>query len=191
VKEFAIAKQFQQIESAQRAFIERQHIFFAASAAPSGRVNLSPKGMDKLRVLNPTTVIYLDLTGSGNETAAHVRTNGRLTLMFCAFEGPPMILRLYGTGRMAPRGSAEYASLLAAHFGNLETPGARQIVVMEVDLVQTSCGFAVPQFDYVSDRQLLVQWAEKQGEAGLEAYRRDKNAWSLDGFSTGLLEANS
>lgn len=186
-----MAKQYQQIEPAQRAFIERQHIFFAASAAPTGRVNLSPKGMDKLRVLSPTTVVYLDLTGSGNETAAHVRTNGRLTLMFCAFEGPPMILRLYGTGRMEPRGSAGYASLLAAHFGGQETPGARQIVVLEVDLVQTSCGFAVPQFDYVSDRQLLVQWAEKQGEAGLEVYRRDKNARSLDGFSTGLLEANS
>ena len=183
-----MAQQFDRIEPAQRDFILRQHVFFVASAAAGGRVNLSPKGLDALRVLGPNRVAYLDLTGSGNETAAHMRADGRLTLMMCAFEGPPRILRLYGSGRVAQRGTAEYARLLANEFEGEEPLGARQIVVLEVDLVQTSCGFGVPLYDYRGERPALARWAEAKGPEGLEAYRREKNARSIDGLPTGLLE---
>jgi hypothetical protein len=183
-----MGKQFERIETIHREFIERQRIFFNASAAAEGRVNVSPRDAATLRVLAPNTIVYLDRTGSGNETAAHLRLNGRLTLMFCAFEGPPMILRLYGHGRILPRHSPEYSALLASNFDNTEPPGARQMVLMEVDLVQTSCGFSVPLFDYIDERTQLIRWAESKGENGLKDYRREKNTRSIDGFPTGLQE---
>jgi Pyridoxamine 5'-phosphate oxidase len=183
-----MAKQFPRIEPAHREFLLRQKMFFTASAAADGRVNVSPKGLDALRVLGPDAVCYLDRTGSGNETAAHLRATGRLTIMTCAFEGPPMILRLYGRGRILRRGGADYAALLAEAFDGEEPPGARHIVHLAVDLVQTSCGYGVPLFDYKGERPTLTRWAEAKGEAGLEAYRREKNARSLDGLPTGLLE---
>jgi hypothetical protein len=183
-----MAQQFAQIEPAQRDFILRQHVFFVATAAPGGRVNLSPKGLDALRVLGPNAVAYLDRTGSGNETAAHLRADGRLTLMLCAFEGPPRILRLYGRGHILRRGTPEYARLLAEAFDGEEPVGARQLVVLDVDLVQTSCGFGVPLYDYRGERPALNKWAEAKGSEGLEAYRREHNAHSIDGLSTGLLE---
>ena len=183
-----MAKQFPSIEPAHRAFIERQRVFFAASAAPGGRVNISPRGTDALRVLGPNAVAYLDRTGSGNETAAHLRADGRLTLMLCAFEGPPLIMRLYGRGRTLRRGGAEYARLLAEAFGGEEPVGARQIVVLDVELVSTSCGYGVPRFEYVGERESLTRWSEAKGEAGLEAYRRENNARSIDGLPTGLIE---
>ena len=181
-----MATQFKRIEPAHRAFIQQQRVFFTGSAAAEGRVNVSPKGLDSLRILDANKVVYLDLTGSGNETAAHLLASGRLTLMFCSFEGPPMILRLYGKGRVLSRGSPEYAGLLAAQFGGCEPPGARQMVMLDVDLVQTSCGFGVPQMKFVGERLMLPQWAEKKGEAGLEAYRREKNIRSIDGLPTGM-----
>jgi len=183
-----MGKQFERIEPVYRAFIERQQIFFNASAAAEGRVNVSPRDAAALRVLGTNSVVYLDRTGSGNETAAHLRLNGRLTLMFCAFEGPPLILRLYGQGRILPRHSPEYDALLASNFNNIETPGARQMVRLEVDLVQTSCGMGVPLFDYVDERDQLTRWAESKGESGLEEYRLQKNTHSIDGFPTGLFE---
>jgi predicted pyridoxine 5'-phosphate oxidase superfamily flavin-nucleotide-binding protein len=183
-----VAKLFQSIEPAHREFIEKQHIFFNASAAPDGRVNVSPRDAASLRVLDEHTVVYLDRTGSGNETAAHVRINGRLTLMFCAFEGAPMILRLYGNARMLHRGTLEYLTLLASAFDNAEPPGARQMVMLDIDLVQTSCGYGVPLFDYAGERPTLTRWAEAKGEAGLDAYRRLKNTQSIDGLPTGLFE---
>jgi len=183
-----MAKRFASIGDAHRQFIERQRVFFHASAAPGARVNVSPKGADLLRVLGPRGAAYIDLTGSGNETAAHLRADGRLTFMFCAFEGPPMILRLYGTGRVVPRGGIEYASLLAGPFGGEEPPGARQIVVLNVDLVQTSCGYAVPYFDFRDVRPTLRRWAEAKGEEGLRAYRLEKNVASMDGLPTDLFE---
>jgi len=182
-----MAKHFGRIEPAHRDFIERQRIFFTASAAPASRVNLSPRDAASLRVLGENEVAYLDLTGSGNETAAHLRADGRVTIMMCAFEGPPMILRLFGRGRILRRGSEAYARLLAAQFG-AEPVGARQIVVIDVDGVQTSCGFGVPLFEYVGERPSLTRWAEAKGEAGLEEYRRQKNTHSIDGLPTGLLE---
>jgi hypothetical protein len=183
-----MARQYSCIEPAQRDFIERQHMFFVATAAPRGRVNVSPKGLDALRVLDSNRVAYLDRTGSGNETAAHLRADGRLTLMFCAFEGAPLILRLYGAGRSLIRGSTAYADLLAGAFEGNEPLGARQIVTLDIDLVQTSCGFGVPLYDYGGERVSLDRWAEAKGETGLEAYRRDKNRRSIDGISTGFFD---
>ena len=181
-----MAKQFDQLDPQHIDFIARQHLFFTASAPADGRVNLSPKGLGGFRVLGSNSVCWLDLTGSGAETAAHLLHDGRLTVMFCAFEGPPMILRLYGRGTSLIRGSLEYQALLAQAFGDEEPPGARQIVRLEVDLVQTSCGFGVPLYDYQGERDSLIRWAEHQGEDGLLAYREEKNRLSLDGLPTGI-----
>ncbi|HEX7758078.1 MAG TPA: pyridoxamine 5'-phosphate oxidase family protein [Caulobacteraceae bacterium] len=181
-----MAKQFPAIDKATGGFICRQHVFFVASAAQSGRVNLSPKDARSLRVLGPNQAAYLDQTGSGNETSAHLKADGRLTFMFCAFEGQPLILRLYGRGRVILRGGAEYQRLLADWFAGEEPPGARQIILLDIDLVQTSCGYGVPLFDYVEERPNLVRWAESRGEEGMEEYRREKNAVSLDGLPTGM-----
>jgi hypothetical protein len=181
-----MAKQFAHVEPTHAAFIAEQHIFFTASAAATGRVNISPRGADAFRVLDPNTVAYLDQTGSGNETAAHLRASGRLTIMFCAFENVPMILRLYGQGRSLWRGTAEYAALLETAYGNEEPPGARQIVCLDIEMVQTSCGYGVPLFDYKEDRPTLRRWAENQGVDGVAAYWREKNVRSIDGFETGV-----
>jgi len=183
-----MAKQFHCIDATLREFIVTQRIFFNASAAAEGRVNVSPRDVKSLRIVDENTVVYIDLTGSGNETAAHLRANGRLTLMFCAFEGPPMILRLFGTGRVLRRGGSEYAAILAQHFNNVEQPGARQMIILAVDLVQTSCGYNVPKFDYQGERDTLIRWTEKKGPAGLENYWREKNLCSIDGLPTGLMD---
>jgi hypothetical protein len=165
-----------------RGFIERQHVFFVATAPlAGGHVNLSPKGMDSFRVLGPTTVAYLDSVGSGNETAAHVLENGRITFMFCAFDGAPLILRLYGQGRAVRPGATEWDAL-APHFPT--RPGIRQIIVAELTRVQTSCGEAVPFYSYSGDRDQLIAWAAAKGPAGLEAYQREHNVRSIDGLPT-------
>jgi hypothetical protein len=183
-----MAEQFAQIEPRLRAFIERQHIFFVATAAEGTRINLSPKGLDALRVLGPNSVVYLDRTGSGNETAAHLRHDGRLTLMVCAVEGPPRILRLYGRGRVLLRGTPDYARLLEDAFDGDEPVGARQMVMLDVEMVQTSCGYAVPLYDYRGERTALDQWADSRGTDGLADYRRENNAHSIDGLPTGHAE---
>jgi hypothetical protein len=183
-----MAKQFQSIQDKHRAFIARQRIFFVATAAADARVNISPRGTDALRVLSDNRVAYLDLTGSGSETAAHLRADGRITLMMCAFEGPPVILRLYGIGTCHFRDSEAYSQLLAEWFDGEEPLGARQIVVQDIDLVQTSCGFGVPLFEPRGERDALQRWAEAKGEDGLEAYRRKENVQSIDGLPTGLLD---
>ena len=178
-----MGKVFAELDDELRAFIARQHVFFVASAPLSadGHVNLSPKGLDTFRVLDPHTVMYLDLTGSGNETAAHLDENARLTLMFCAFEGSPKILRLYCRGRLVTRASADWAARIAA-FPPL--PGVRQIVVADVFRVQTSCGFGVPLLSVVGPRDQLTRWADAKGEDALVEYRRTRNATSLDGRSS-------
>ena len=169
------------ISAELRAFIEAQRVFFVATApaGPGGHVNVSPKGMDTFRVLSPGRVAYLDLTGSGNETAAHLAENGRLTIMFCAFEGKPMILRLYGRGRVVLPASPEWDELMPRF---PELPGARQLVVADVTRVQTSCGFAVPLMTFGGERDALVRWAEAKGEDGLRQYRGQKNCASIDGL---------
>jgi len=182
-----MGKQFAAMEQMHREFISRQRIFFTGTAAAESRVNVSPKDGAALRIIDERTVAYLDQTGSGSETSAHLLADGRLTLMFCAFEGAPVILRLYGRGRSIVRGTAEYSDLLARLFAGDERPGARQIVWLDVELVQTSCGFGVPLFDYTGERPTLVRWAESKGEDGLAEYRRVKNAVSIDGLPTGLV----
>ncbi len=166
-------------------FIREQPLFFVATAplSENGHVNVSPKGMDTFRVLSPTRVMYLDLTGSGNETAAHVRENGRVTVMFCAFAGKPKILRLYGRGTTVREGDAMWAELI----GKFETfPGVRQMVVVEVTRVQSSCGFGLPVMRVEKPRTMLMDWAEKKGAEGLAEYRQRKNKTSIDGLPTGM-----
>lgn len=181
-----MGKRYSEIGERLRSFIEAQKIFFVATAAPDGRVNLSPKGMDSLRVLSATRVAWLSVTGSGNETAAHLLENDRMTLMFCAFEGAADIVRLYGRARALHRGESGWDEL-APLFPEL--PGARNIFDVEVDLVQTSCGMAVPYFEYLGERDDLNRWALRKGESGLAAYWRQKNRLSLDGKPTGLPSA--
>ncbi|MGD8289146.1 MAG: pyridoxamine 5'-phosphate oxidase family protein [Gemmatimonadota bacterium] len=170
-----------------RGFIDEQSVFFVASAPLSaeGHVNLSPKGLDTFRVLGPDRVAYLDLTGSGNETAAHLGENGRITFMFCAFDGRPMILRLFGRGRPVLPGAPEWSELSEAFD---EIPGIRQIVVADIHRVQTSCGFGVPLMGPPEDRDQLVSWAERKGPEGLSEYRRTKNTTSIDGIPVQVAE---
>ncbi|HEY8567044.1 MAG TPA: pyridoxamine 5'-phosphate oxidase family protein [Beijerinckiaceae bacterium] len=184
-----MAKRFPCLDERHRAFIARQRLFFTASAAAGSRVNVSPRGTDCLRILDEGTVAYLDRTGSGNETAAHLLADGRLTLMFCAFEGPPLILRLYGRGEVIHRESEAFAALIAGPFGGEKPLGTRQIVRLAIDLVQTSCGYGVPFFAYEGERDQMDRWAEAKGETGIEAYWREKNETSLDGLPTGLFAA--
>ncbi|WP_299528527.1 pyridoxamine 5'-phosphate oxidase family protein [Ulvibacterium sp.] len=164
-------------------FIRKQHLFFVATAMKDGHINLSPKGLDSLKVINENRVLWLNLTGSGNETATHLMHNERMTLMFCAFEGPPMILRLYGSARAChPHDSLWEESI--DFFPN--KAGARQLIDLHIELVQISCGFGVPLMDYRQQRQELVEWAESQGEEGLRKYRERKNTTSLDGHTTDI-----
>ncbi len=182
-----MAKQFDAIGDDHRAFIERQKVFFVGTAAPTGRVNVSPKGLDCLRVLGPNRVAWLDLTGSGSETSAHVTAcdDGRLTLMFCAFDGPPLILRLYGRATLH-RVSAPAFEELLPRFGGL--PGGRQIVDLDVGMVQTSCGFGVPFMDFREERPALRKFAEKNTPEQLAVFRRERSPASIDGFPTGWEE---
>ncbi|QEY12248.1 pyridoxamine 5'-phosphate oxidase family protein [Cellvibrio sp. KY-YJ-3] len=178
-----MGKRFEAISEALQEFIAQQKIFFVGTATDTSRVNISPKGMDSLRVLDANRVIWLNVTGSGNETAAHLQTHPRMTIMFAAFEGAPMILRLYGTARAIHNGDAEWAALYA-HFP--ANTGARQIFDMQVELVQTSCGMSIPFFDYVDEREQLNQWAVNKGEQGIRDYWQEKNKLSLDGVPTGI-----
>lgn len=179
-----MAKFYDRLEPPLRDFIARQRLFFTGTAPDRGRINVSPKGMDTLRVIDERTVIYLDLTGSGNETAAHVGENGRLTLMFCSFDEQPLILRLYGKSEVIARNHPDWKTL-AARFP--PQPGVRQIIRLHIDLLQTSCGYAVPRYDLVEERQTLTRWAEKKGADGIAAYQRERNRTSIDGLPTGLI----
>src|SRR5689334_19671200 len=169
-----MATVYPEITPELRRFIERQPLFFVATAplAAEGHVNLSPKGQECFRVFGPHRVGYLDLTGSGNETAAHLTENGRITFMFCAFEGAPRILRLFGTGRVVLPATDEWAALQP---GFPSLPGVRQIIIADIHRMQTSCGMGVPLLDYVGQRENLAAWAVAQGEDGLVAYREAKN----------------
>jgi hypothetical protein len=180
-----MAQRYPQITDRIRRFIEAQHMFFVASAARTGRVNVSPKGLDTLRILDANKVAWLNLTGSGNETAAHILDVPRMTLMFCAFEGNPWIVRLFGTPTMMQPGEDGWDELVG-----LFPPqrGSRQVFVLDIDLVLTSCGFGVPLYSFEGDRDVLDSWAAKKGDDGLLAYQREKNAESLDGFPTGLVQ---
>jgi Pyridoxamine 5'-phosphate oxidase len=168
-----------------KAFIEAQPMFFVGSAPLSadGRVNVSPKGLDSFRILSENEVVYLDLTGSGNETSAHLEENGRITIMFCAFSGAPNILRLYGTGKVVLATNPE-AQKYAPLFENYA--GTRQFVVVNVETVQTSCGWGVPKMALQSQRDGLPKWAAQKGASEMVAYRNLKNLKSIDGLPTTL-----
>ena len=173
------------IKPAHAAFIANQQLFFVATAplSEAGRVNLSPKGMDCFRVLSATTVAYMDIISSGNETSAHTLENGRITFMFCSFDATPNILRLYGKGFTVLPGTPEwekYAPSFTIY------PSTRQIIVADIDLVQTSCGYAVPMYSYTGERNIHFEWAQTKGEGGLQEYVRENNLTSLDGLPTNI-----
>ncbi|NEO86525.1 MAG: pyridoxamine 5'-phosphate oxidase family protein [Spirulina sp. SIO3F2] len=176
-----MAKRYSEITPKLQTFISQQHLFFVGTAAADGRVNVSPKGMDTLRVLSPQQVVWLNLTGSGNETAAHLLENPRMTLMFCALAGEPLILRLYGQAKTFHPRDPEWAKL-SALFEPL--PGARQVIDIQIDLVQTSCGMAVPYYAFQGEREQLRDWAINKGKAGLNTYWQQKNQVSIDGKPT-------
>ena len=178
-----MARQFPHFNDRLTAFIADQHLFFVATSPAAGRVNCSPKGMDSLKVIGPNRIIWLSVTGSGNETAAHVLENSRMTLMWCAFKGAPLILRAYGTARAIYPTDPEWSEL-ADQLPSL--PGARQIYDMQVEMVQTSCGTAVPLMDFNEDRELLKDWARKKDQQDFLDYWELKNATSIDGLPTGM-----
>jgi uncharacterized protein YciI len=180
-----VAKFYTELTPALREFIAAQHIFFHASAPARGRINLSPTGLDTFRVLSDRRVAYLDLTGSECETAAHLAENGRLTLMFCSFHAKPLILRLYGRGSVVHPRDASWAEL-RHQFPSL--PGARQIVVLDIESIMTTCGFAVPLYDYRGERDQLPEFTRNMGDERMDAYRRERNTTSIDGMPTYLFD---
>lgn len=182
-----MAKFYDSITSRLQSFIEAQKIFFVATAPKNGRINLSPKGMDSFRVLNSNRVLWLNVTGSGNETAAHLLENNRITLMFCSFEGAPNILRLYGKGKEIKPKDPNWNEVIGLF---PETPGTRQIFDIQIESAQTSCGMSIPFYEYQGEREELNNWALEKGEDGIQQYWKDKNQTSIDGLATHLLDTN-
>lgn len=179
-----MGKVFDHISDEFKTWIDAQHLFFVATAPLSaeGHINLSPKGGNAFRVLSATQVAYLDMTGSGNETSAHLHENGRITFMFCAFEGAPRILRLQGTGRTVLPSDDDWATVSAGF--DVSQLGVRQIIVADITRVSTACGFSVPMMDFVEDRDTLTRWAEAKGADGVAQYQQEKNVTSIDGLPT-------
>jgi len=174
-----VGKLYDEITPELADWLGQQRMFFVATAplAADGLLNCSPKGMDTFRILAPREVAYLDLTGSGIETIAHLRENGRIVFTFCAFAGPPRIVRLHGTGRVITKGVPDYERLRALF---PDYPGARAVVPARLTRIGDSCGYAVPRYDYAGERDALIRWAESRGPDGLTRYRREKNVRSLD-----------
>lgn len=182
-----MAKFFEEISEKLADFIAAQKIFFVATAATDGRINLSPKGYDALRVLGPNRLVWLNLSGSGNETAAHLRVANRMTLMFCAFEDPPLILRVYGSAQTIHPRDEDWEELYG-HFGDYS--GARQIFDMQVESLQTSCGFGVPLYEFAGPRSKLLEHSEAKGPDAIERGWAEKNAVSIDGLPTGISQSS-
>lgn len=179
-----MSEKFEKLTDKHIEFIKDQHLYFVGTAGAEGFVNVSPKGMDSFRVIDSSRVVWLNLTGSGNETAAHVLENGRMTVMFCSFDKQPVIMRLYGqAGTIHPRDESwcELAGLFP------EYVGARQIFKLQIDMVQTSCGYAVPYYEFKGDRPTLTKWADNHGKAAVEEYWEEKNTRSLNDKDTGIL----
>ena len=183
-----MGKQFEALSERHIEFIAEQKMFFVGTATSDSRINVSPKGMDSLRILGKNRVAWLNVTGSGNETSAHVQINPRMTIMFCAFEGDPLILRLYGVAQVVHKNDVAWNSLFPL-FDPLV--GARQIFDLSIDLVQSSCGMAVPNYSYTGDRELLNDWAVKKGDEGLKMYWEEKNQNSLDNIPSNIMGKNS
>lgn len=186
-----MAKFYPELNDRLCEFIQEQKVFFTATAPTEGRINLSPKGIATFRCLDFHQIAYLDLTGSGNETAAHLYQNRRITVMFCSFTEQPLILRLYGEGEVVRPDTTRWQevwalskSSLAGEFPDL--PGKRQIIVVHIKSVQTSCGFGVPLFEHPQERSTLIDWATNKGDAGIKAYQLQNNQTSIDGLATNL-----
>jgi hypothetical protein len=177
-----MADTFERIDAQLRGWIERQHVFFVATAPrdDDGLINCSPKGLDSLRVLDERTIAYLDLTGSGVETIAHLKENGRIILMLCAFDGPPRIVRLQGRGTVVHPGEKAFDALVARFPPQL---GVRSVIRIDLTRISDSCGYAVPRMDFVAEREALTLWADKKGPDGVVEYQRITNAKSLDGLT--------
>ncbi len=180
-----MAEFFTQLNDKHIQFIKNQHIYFVATAANEGSVNLSPKGMDTFAVIDNNTVAYLDLTGSGNETAAHLHQNPRMTIMMCSFDKQPLIFRLYGEGKTINQYASDWPQW-KKHF--TYQPGTRQIIALKINKVQTSCGYAVPTAEHFTERSTLKKWAEKKGDDGIKQYWKNKNVTSMDGLPTRIFE---
>ena len=164
-------------------FTRRQKIFFVSTAPEKGRINISPKGYEAFRILNEGEVVFLNMVGSGNETAGHLLENKRITIMFCSFETEPMILKIYGQGRAIHPGEEGFAELIQL-FPSL--PGTRQLIHIQIESVQTSCGDGVPFFDFVGERSRLIEWAEEKGPEKVKDYQDKNNRLTIDGKTTGL-----
>jgi hypothetical protein len=179
-----MAQRFTKLEKKYIGFFEKQHLFFIATTGTEGTVNVSPKGMDTLRVVDSNTVVWLNHTGSGNETSVHIQENGRMTIMFCSFDKKPLILRLYGEAKVVHRHDAKWGE-----YGKIfdDYVGVRQYFEMNISLVQTSCGFAVPFYEYKGERDTLIKWADGLGRDGIEDYWKNKNQISLDGKQTNIV----
>lgn len=182
-----MAQMYSELSDKHRQFIATQKMYFVGTATADSRINVSPKGMDSLCVIDPKRIAWLNVTGSGNETSAHVQANARMTVMFCAFEGNPLILRLYGRARVIHRGDADWAALYPL-FKPLS--GARQIFDLAVSHVQTSCGMGVPLYDYQAERGQLDAWAVRKGDHGVREYWAQKNQASIDGLPTHIVARN-
>lgn len=180
-----MSKFYDKITPRLQKFIEAQKIFFVATAPNSGRINLSPKGMDSFRIIEENRVLWLNVTGSGNETSAHLLENKRITIMFCSFEGAPNILRLYGKGKEIREGNATWDELISLFPA---TPGTRQIYDITIDSAQTSCGMSIPFFDYKGERKELNDWAKNQSKKEIQEYWEKRNAKSIDGLPTNILK---
>ncbi|MEP0521458.1 MAG: pyridoxamine 5'-phosphate oxidase family protein [Hyphomicrobiales bacterium] len=183
-----MAKDFLSLDEHLKDFIFRQKVFFTGSATSDSRVNISPRSTECLRIVDDNSVVYLDKTGSGNETAAHMLVDGRMTIMFCAVEGPPRILRLYGKGEVLHRSDDKFTLFLNRHFDGDAPLGMRQLVLLHFDLVKTSCGYGVPLFTYEKERENLDRWAAVKGQSGIEEYWQEKNVESMDGLKTGIFK---
>ncbi len=178
-----MGKTYDHIPERQQNFIIKQKLFFVGTAATDSKINISPKGMDSFRIVNSKRVIWLNLTGSGNETAAHLLENDRITVMFCSFEGAPLILRIYGSAKAYHPKDSLYQDSIDLF---PKIAGARQLIDIEVEMVQTSCGMGVPFFDFKEERNQLKQWAEEKGQRKIEEYWVERNTTSLDGKPTGI-----
>ncbi|MEO5376743.1 MAG: pyridoxamine 5'-phosphate oxidase family protein [Magnetococcus sp. DMHC-6] len=181
-----MGKLYTTLSADHQAFIAEQNIFFVATVAPQGRINLSPKGLDTFRCLDERRAVFLNLTGSSNETAAHLLADGRITVMFCGFAKTAKVLRIYGHGRVVHPRDADWERFMALF---PDHPGKRQLIVIEIESVQSSCGFGVPIFEFQGERPALMEWTAKKGEQGIAEYWRERNQTSIDGLPTLILEA--
>lgn len=180
-----MGRYYRELSADHMAFIRTQRMFFVATApsGDNGRVNVSPKGYESLAVVDARTVVYLDYPGSGNETANHVMENGRITFMWCSFDAKPLILRTYGVGRVLAKNSDEFLQVIGQHFPKVPVAVTRQLIVQTVEAVQTSCGFGVPLYEYIGEREQLGKWADGQAAKGtLDDYIRDNASRSEEKY---------